>query len=143
MVFDVQQIYYSGVASISNPISNIGPGNLGTNNGAGFGWEDMTVYKLGYQWSTSSDWTWRVGYSYGKQPIPDSEVLFNILAPGVIEQHITFGFTNKLSPTSEWNFAAMYAPSKSVTGTNPLWPTQTVELKMYEYQVEASYSWKF
>ena len=143
LVFDVQQIYYSGVASISNPISNIGPGNLGTNNGAGFGWEDMTVYKLGYQWSTSSDWTWRVGYSYGKQPIPDSEVLFNILAPGVIEQHITFGFTNKLSPTSEWNFAAMYAPSKSVTGTNPLWPTQTVELKMYEYQVEASYSWKF
>ena len=147
LAFDIQQIYYSGVASISNPFANLftGPsGALGASNGAGFGWEDMTVYKLGYQWSTSSDWTWRVGYSYGKQPIPTSEVMFNILAPGVIEQHITFGFTNKLSPTSEWNFAAMYAPSKSVTGPNPLSANgQTIELKMYEYQVEASYSWKF
>jgi hypothetical protein len=28
---------------------------------------------------------------YGSQPIPD-QVLFNILAPGVEEQHLTFGF---------------------------------------------------
>jgi long-chain fatty acid transport protein len=142
LAFDIQQIYYSDVASIANSFAS--PGLLGDSNGAGFGWENMTIYKLGYQWSTSSDWTWRVGYSYGKQPIPNSEVLFNILAPGVIEQHITFGFTNKLSPTSEWNFAAMYAPSKSITGPNPLSANgQTIELKMYEYQVEASYSWKF
>lgn len=157
LVFDVQQIYYSDVASIANGISSFanctpgapgspgtGPGCLGGSSGAGFGWEDMTVYKLGYQWSTSSDWTWRVGYSYGKQPIPETETIFNILAPGVIEQHITFGFTNKLSPTSEWNFAAMYAPTKSVTGPNAMDPAaQTIELKMYEYQLEASYSWKF
>ena len=72
-------------------------------------------------------------------------MLFNILAPGVIEQHFTFGFTNKLSPTSEWNFAAMYAPSKTVSGANPLEVPgqQTIDLKMYEYQLEASYSWKF
>lgn len=144
VVFDIQQIYYSGVDSIANPISNLFSGNaLGSDNGPGFGWEDMTIYKIGYQWATSSDWTWRVGYSHGSQPIPDSEVLFNILAPGVVEDHITFGFTNKLSPTSEWNFAAAYMPSKSVTGPDPLVPSQTIELKMYEYQVEASYSWKF
>ena len=145
VAFDVQQIYYSDVKSIANPISNltVGGNPLGSNDGPGFGWEDMTVYKLGYQWATSQNWTWRVGYSYGKQPIPNSEVLFNILAPGVIEQHLTFGFTNKLSPTSEWNFAAMYAPSKSVTGPNAMDPSQTIVLKMYEYQVEASYSWKF
>ncbi len=141
LAFDVQQIYYSDVASIANPIAS--PGQLGDSNGPGFGWEDMTVYKIGYEWSTSSNWTWRVGYSHGSQPIPNSEVLFNILAPGVIEDHITFGFTQKLSPTSEWNFAAAYMPSKSVSGTNPLWPSQTIELKMYEYQLEASYSWKF
>jgi long-chain fatty acid transport protein len=141
VAFDIQQIYYSDVASIANPFNS--PGFLGDSNGAGFGWEDMTVYKIGYQWSTGPDWTWRVGYSYGKQPIPNSEVLFNILAPGVVESHITFGFTNKLSPTSEWNFAAAYMPSKSVTGPNPLTTNQDVELKMYEYQVEASYSWKF
>ena len=154
LVFDVQQIYYNDVDAIGNPISNlIGPSNscatgvpskcLGGSDGAGFGWDNMTVYKLGYQWDSSQNWTWRVGYSYGKQPIPDSEVLFNILAPAVIEQHVTFGFTNKLSQTSEWNFAAMYAPSKTVSGPNPMTTGQTIDLKMYEYQVEASYTHKF
>jgi len=141
VVFDVQQINYSDVASVANPFASAG--QLGNNNGPGFGWDDMTVFKIGYEWSTSSAWTWRVGYSHGSQPIPTSEVLFNILAPAVIEDHLSFGFTNKLSPTSEWNFAATYMPSKSVTGPNPLTTNQNIELKMYEYQLEASYSWKF
>jgi len=145
VVFDVQQIFYSDIDAIANPLSNltVGGNPLGSSNGPGFGWEDMTIYKIGYEWSTSSNWTWRVGYSHGSQPIPNSEVLFNILAPGVIEDHLTFGFTQKLSPTSEWNFAAAYMPSKSVTGANPFTTNQTIELKMYEYQLEASYSWKF
>jgi len=144
LAFDIQKIFYSDIDSIANPLlPNIQTAQLGTSNGAGFGWEDMTVYKLGYQWATSPAWTWRVGYSYGKQPIPSSEVLLNILAPAVMEQHFTFGFTNKLSPTSDWSFAAMYAPEKKVSGTNPLSPGQTIELKMHQFQVEASYSWKF
>lgn len=146
VVFDVQQIEYSKIPSIANPLlPNLATSQLGNSDGAGFGWKDMTIYKIGYQWATSPDWTWRVGFSMGDQPIPKSELMFNILAPAVMEQHLTFGFTNKLSPTSEWNFAAMYAPSKSVTGPNPLDAPnqQTIELKMYQYQVEASYSWKF
>jgi len=151
LAFDIQKIFYSDVDSIANPmmpnLANCMGGNtsqcLGGSNGAGFGWQDMTVYKLGYQWATSPAWTWRVGYSYGKQPIPSSEVLFNMLAPAVMEQHFTFGFTNKLSPTSDWSFAAMYAPEKKVSGTNPLGDGQTIDLKMHQFQVEASYSWKF
>ena len=156
LVFDVQQIYYNNVDSIANPISYlVGSSNscatgntskcLGGSDGAGFGWDNMTIYKLGYQWATSQKWTWRVGYSYGKQPIPDSEVMFNILAPAVIEQHITFGFTNTLNQTNEWSFAAMYAPSKTISGPNPMEVPgqQTIDLKMYEYQVEASYTHKF
>ncbi|MEJ2450992.1 MAG: hypothetical protein P8047_10010, partial [Gammaproteobacteria bacterium] len=141
-------------SSIANPISYlVGPSNscatgntarcLGGSDGAGFGWKDMTIYKLGYQWSTSPAWTWRVGYSHGDQPIPNSEVLFNILAPGVIEDEFTFGFTNKLSKTSEWSYRMMYAPDKTVTGPNPMYPGQTISLKMHEFQLEATYSWKF
>ena len=157
VAFDIQQIYYSNVDSIGNSISPLvtgctptppaGPGTgsgcLGGTNGAGFGWDNMTIYKLGYQFSTSQNWTWRVGYSYGKQPIPEDQVMFNILAPAVIEQHITFGFTNKLNQTNEWSFAAMYAPSKTVTGPNPMTTGQSIELKMYEYQVGANYTHKF
>jgi len=35
----------------------------------------------------------RAGYSHGKQPIPTNETQFNVLAPGVIEDHVTLGAT--------------------------------------------------
>ncbi|MBI1425574.1 MAG: hypothetical protein GC149_19235 [Gammaproteobacteria bacterium] len=154
LTFDVQQIMYSDVAAIANPISNlVGTSNscatgttsrcLGGSDGAGFGWKDMTVYKLGYQWESSPDWTWRVGYSHGDQPIPTSEVVFNILAPAVIEDHVSFGFTHNTSATSELNFAFTYALENSVSGANTLNPTQNVTLKMQQYEIEASYGVKF
>ncbi|MDY6981441.1 MAG: outer membrane protein transport protein, partial [Pseudomonadota bacterium] len=141
LVFDVQEIMYSDINSVANPFAS--PGLLGDSDGLGFGWEDITIYKLGYQWATSAEWTWRVGYNHGDQPIPSSEVLFNILAPGVIEDHFTFGFTKSTGADSEFNFAAMYSPSNSVTGTNPLDPNQQIELEMTQYEVEASWAWKF
>ena len=77
----------------------------------------MTVYKIGYQWSSGQNWTWRVGYSYGQQPINASQdSLFNILAPGVVEQHFTFGFSRKFGKSGEFNFASMYAPQKCISG---------------------------
>jgi len=141
LVFDIQKIWYSDVASIANPLAS--PGQLGDDDGAGFGWDDMTVYKLGYQWATSDDMTWRVGVSTGDQPIASSEVLFNILAPAVMEEHLTFGFTKAVGTSNEFNFAAMYAPKSSVSGPNPMDPAQTIELEMVQYELEASYTWKF
>jgi len=147
LTFDVQQIMYSDVAAIANPLSNLAPGNLGTSNGAGFGWEDMTVLKLGYQWETSADWTWRVGISQGDQPIPNTELPFNILAPAVMETHLTGGFTMKTGKDSEFNFAAMYAPKSDLTGTNPLQgatgPSQNITIEMTQLEIEASWAWKF
>lgn len=145
-VFDVQQIYYSDVKSINNPLlPNIMTSRLGDDNGAGFGWEDMTVYKIGAQWQSSKDWTWRAGYSYGKQPIPDSEVLFNILAPGVIEQHATVGLTKAIGNNQEIDFSLMRAFSKSISGPNPLEVPgqQKIELKMNQWEVAIAYSYKF
>ncbi len=73
--------------------------------------------------------------------------MFNILAPGVMEDHLTFGFTKKTGTDSEFNFAAMYAPSNSVSGINPLQgptpPDQTIELEMTQWELEASWAWKF
>jgi long-chain fatty acid transport protein len=148
---DVQKIYYAGVDSIANPISNLtmgcGGGDatqcLGGSNGAGFGWEDMTVFKLGYQWAGSNGWTWRAGVSKGDQPIPKSEVMFNILAPAVMETHVTFGFTKEMGSNNEFNFAAMYAPEVSLKGPNPMDPAQQIELKMTQWELEGSWAVKF
>jgi long-chain fatty acid transport protein len=150
--FDVQEIWYSDVASVNNPIQNLfncpilGGSDyescLGGNRGGGFGWEDMTVYKFGGVWKYSDDWTFRAGYSFADQPIPKDQMTFNILAPGVMEQHWTFGFTNQLSGGDEWSLSFMYAPENKISGPNNFDPTQRVELSMQQFELEFSYSWR-
>ena len=152
--FDVGKIWYSDVDSVGNAFANLfscptanpmatDPSYcLGGKKGAGFGWDDMTVYRIGGQWSAGNDWTWRAGFSHGKQPIPDSEVLFNILAPGVIEDHLTFGFTRNLASGDEINMSFMYGFNKKVTGINPLDPSQNISFDMDQWEVEFSYGWR-
>ncbi len=118
-------------------------GCFGGSSGAGFGWDDMTIYKVGVEWNTGSDWTWRVGYSHGSQPIADSEVLLNILAPAVIEDHVAFGFTKKRHDSNEFNVSFMYALEGKVSGPNPFDPTQDIEIRMHQWELEVSYSWRF
>jgi len=165
LVFDIQTIFYSDVAAISNPIGNLtngscldglnasfnaggvptpasGTGCLGGANGAGFGWDDMTIVKLGYQWG--DDTIWRVGLSHGTNPIPDTETLFNILAPAVIDTHLTGGFTMPLDSSSEISFSAMYALTNDVSGANPFdGGATTIELEMNQFEVQATYSMMF
>jgi long-chain fatty acid transport protein len=115
---------------------------LGGGRGAGFGWEDITVYKLGASWQFNDEWTIRGGYSQTDQPIPDDQMTFNILAPGVMEQHFTVGFTKLQSSGNELNVSFMYAPENDLEGTNNFDPTQTIEFGMYQFELEVSYSWK-
>jgi len=153
--FDFEYIWYSDVASVGNPIQYLfscptaGAGGtdlsscLGGDNGGGFGWDNMAVYKLGAKYKAGEDWTWRFGYSYGKQPIGTDQMTFNILAPGVMQSHFTTGFTLERVPGRQFNMSVMYAPNKKVTGPQNFDPTQNVTFQMYQWEVEASYSWRF
>jgi len=154
LVIDLQQIYYEDVASIANPVSNMltgctpsptggtGAGCLGGSNGGGFGWENMTVFKVGYEWKVN-DMTMRAGISTTDQPIPNSETMFNILAPGVVETQLTFGMTMPLGSNTELSFAGMYAPSVDVSGANPMDSAQTIKIEMDQFEVQGTYSMKF
>jgi long-chain fatty acid transport protein len=141
---DIQQIFYSDVKSVGNPLD---PADfqmgilLGSDDGAGFGWEDMTFVKFGAIMEVRPDLILRSGYSFGKQPIPDSEVMFNILAPGVMEHHITLGVT-KIAGPHEFSLAVMYAPAITVTGQNPMEVPgqQEIELKMSQFEVVLGFS---
>jgi len=142
---DVQEIWYSDVSAVGNPSSNlfncaggVVSNCLGGVNGAGFGWDDMTVFKIGVQHEAGNGWTWRAGFATGSQPIggaddPASYGL-NILAPGVVEDHFTFGFGKKLASGKELNVGFMYAPTTKVTGPNAFEPSKTIELEMKQYQ---------
>lgn len=143
LLLDMQHVWYSQVKAVGNPmLPNLAQQQLGDNNGAGFGWKDMTTWKLGWQWDQSADQSWRAGISYGRQPIPDKEVLFNILAPGVQEWHFTGGFTHRFKRV-ELSGMVFYSPSKQVEGENPLGPGQRIALRMYQLGASLSLGWRF
>lgn len=154
VTFDVQRTWFSEIDSVGNPMANLAlcakpsPYCLGGDQGAGFGWEDMTVYKLGFQWQSSPLWTWRAGYSRTNQPITEDNVLFNVVAPAVMEEHFTIGFTRQMGKSSELSLAAFYAPEERVRGWGGqafqfFVPEKSVEIFMEQYEVEVSWAWKF
>jgi long-chain fatty acid transport protein len=112
---------------------------LGANNGPGFGWDDMTVYKLGVSYELSQNLTLRAGYNHGKQPIPSSETFFNILAPGVVENHLTLGATWTLANKDEISVSYMHAFVSNVKGSGP---TTGIDLKMNQNALGIAYGWK-
>ena len=141
IIFDWQKINYGEVKSIANPINNLMSAPLGADGGAGFGWDDMTIYKLGYQWQRTVQQKIRFGISYTEQPIPSSEVLFNILAPGVQEWHFTTGFSHSFSNKVQLNAMAFYSPAKEVTGANFLAPNQALSIEMEQFGLGVSVVW--
>ena len=113
---DFGRINYSDVASVGGPSAAQAP--LGAANGPGFGWKDIDVFKLGVAWRLSDTLTLRAGYNKGDNPITAPDVTFNILAPGVMKDHYTAGFTVALDKASEISGALMIAPRQTVTGAS-------------------------
>jgi long-chain fatty acid transport protein len=152
LAFDYARIFYSGVNSINNPgpvfVPGVGPsippggGLLGADNGLGFGWDDINIYRLGIVYKPSSKWTFRFGYEHNDSPIPDSQILFNIIAPAVVKNHATVGLTLNLSPTSEVSMAYMHAFTNTQS-TNLTAFGVPGSIQMDQNSFDISYGWKF
>ncbi|MGB5605072.1 MAG: outer membrane protein transport protein [Gammaproteobacteria bacterium] len=154
--FDFQRILYEGVSSISNagpifvppPAPNAGPNPpcpsclLGMDQGMGFGWEDINIYRLAAEYAHNKQWIYRAGFALNDQPIPDDQLLFNILAPAVVEKHATVGFTFMPNAKTEWNFAYMHAFEEEVTSSQTAFGIPG-RIEMYQNSVDLSYSYKF
>jgi long-chain fatty acid transport protein len=142
----VQWINYEGVRSVANDfLPNLALAPLGRDDGAGFGWHDMTVYKAGVEYQAGESWTLRGGYSYAHQPIRENELLINILAPGVMEQHVSAGVSWLFRKGQAINFAVVRAIPKSVSGPNNLEAPgyQQIELQMDQWELDLSFSFGF
>lgn len=137
---DIQQILYSDIASIGNdhpntslndpctrPISWNGgcvtPGAspvpssqaMGEDDGFGFGWDDATIYKIGIAYKLNNNWILRAGYNHGDSVIPDDKLLLSMLAPAVIEDHATLGFSYNLDKKSSIDVSYVYGFKNSQT----------------------------
>lgn len=127
---EVVRIKYSDIASIANPGPGIvggsgydnfavfaaatnfvgvpQPYSLGNDEGMGFGWKDMTVYKLGLIYDVNKDLTIRAGYNYGKTPIRNDQLVFSALAPATVEKHYSVGFTKQMRGELDWELSGTY-----------------------------------
>jgi len=126
---DVQQINFSDVASVGNPgpvdpvdLNPLCPGpdpaicQLGGDLGMGFGWTNATVYKIGLNYDYNKAWSFRAGYNHGDVTIPNDQVLFNMLAPATVEDHITAGLSYRPSNNIEWTANVTHAFENTVCG---------------------------
>jgi long-chain fatty acid transport protein len=106
-------------------------------------WDDQIVAALGLSYQFTDAFTGRVGYNYGKNPIPDEFV--NYLWPAIMEDHYTAGFGYAFGKQSELNFAVSVAPEVTVTGTGPNPPMGNGGMVIEHSQVnwQLMYSLKF
>jgi long-chain fatty acid transport protein len=96
-------------------------------------WDDQIVAALGLSYQFNKALTGRVGYNYGKNPIPDEFV--NYLWPAIVEDHYTAGFGYAFNKQSELNFAVSVAPEVSVTGTGPTNSGMVIEHSQINWQL--------
>ncbi|TRZ97301.1 MAG: long-chain fatty acid transporter [Rhodocyclaceae bacterium] len=154
---DYQRINYGGVKSVANssvmPPDPAGlgagiPGSLGCSTCRGFGWSNIGVIKLGVEYQLNSALTLRAGYNRSDNPISSRDVTFNMLAPGVIQDHYTLGFTYNVSKDSELTMAYMHAAKNSVSGPSLFNyftgnTAGTDKIQMYQDSLGIAYGMKF
>jgi long-chain fatty acid transport protein len=143
LMADYKFINYSGVKSISNSSTNTGA--FGSDNGPGFGWHDVNVFKVALEWRATPSATWRLGYSYNDNPIESNDVMLNILAPGVVQHHFTAGAEFKLSDKLSLELAGVYVPESSVKGpeyVNGQATGGTIDISMHQYEVTAGIKYR-
>jgi long-chain fatty acid transport protein len=144
---DVLRINYNDIPAVGNPVDSLFTGTpLGSTNGPGFGWQNTTVFKIGLAYEMKPGTTLRAGYVTLDQPIPASQTFFNILAPGVVEDHLTLGLTVETSKTSELSFMYMHAFEKKVNGSGSIplgFGGGEANLRMSQDSIGVAYGWKY
>jgi long-chain fatty acid transport protein len=153
---DYERINYSGISSVANPSTNVGNsspmtgntvGSLGCDSCRGFGWSSVNVFKLGAEYQYNPKLILRAGYNHTDNPIQGRDVTFNMIAPGVVKDHVTMGFSYDVSKDSEITMAYMHAFKNSVTAPSLfnqwLGDNATDKIQMYENSLGIAYGVRF
>ncbi len=79
-------------------------------------WKDQLVFNAGGEWNVGRNFLFRLGYSFGANPVPSNTV--TPLFPAIIEHHLTTGFGFE---AGDWHydFAVEHALGASEINTNP------------------------
>ena len=154
LAFDWQRIFYNEINSVGNSNNvNVMPcmmgmktdNCLGGKNGLGFGWDDMDIFKLGARWDYDERFSFMAGAAYASDFAPDTEGLFNVMAPATIQWTFTLGATYRHSKSDSFNLSFAYMPEAALDdGSNAnITGTQTGSLYMEQKDIEISWNHRF
>jgi long-chain fatty acid transport protein len=125
---DVQRIYYSNVKAIHD----------------GFKWDNQDVIKFGVKHQLNNKIALMGGLNYGESVVAPLSAGFNIIAPAVVESHISLGAEIALKKNSSLSIVYVHALDNKVKG--PLAPppaTASAELVMHQHSLGIGYSKTF
>lgn len=143
VMLEHQRIFYNDVKSLGTG-HNTTALNLGADNGAGFGWNNMDIFRIGAEYQATESLKLRAGVSHADDFADGSQVLFNILAPATIKTHAGAGFTYTINPAWAITGSYLHAFSETLTGTNTaLNANDTTELKMEQDEISLGFAYHF
>ena len=152
LMLDYRHIFYSQIDSIANSgncVASPTASFLGGAQGCGFDWRDTNTIKVGVEYQAMDDLILRAGYAYTfPNPVRSRAVLFNTIAPGVIQHEITAGGTYRVDENNDIDFAFMFAPKQKVTGPEIHPGTGaatggTITDHMYQFEVSVGWTYNF
>jgi len=134
---DIKQLMWSQTLSDFTLTTDI-PGLGSQTQSLPQNWEDQTVFAIGAQYKITPAVALRVGYNYGKNPVPDNTL--NPLFPAITESHFTFGAGWQIDKANSLAIAFTYAPEVTQTMTNPMAPPIEISHSQTLWRLNYAYS---
>lgn len=141
---EYQRIFYGDIPAIANP--NAPPqGPLGADNGIGFGWKDMDIWRVAAIYRHDETWTFRGGVSHASEFAEGKNAVLNSLTPATPQWHVSLGASYRINDrwglTGSWT----HAFDNSIEGVNPALTgvPQKVSARMSQNEIAlgVTYSW--
>jgi long-chain fatty acid transport protein len=113
----------------------------------GLGWESTFAAAVGANYQVCERLAVRAGYQYNTNPLASTSTLFNIQAPGILQNTITAGMTMNLTKSISASLGYAYSFQNSITGTVKEVPGASVGLSasnqtvLFNIQVKFGGGW--
>jgi long-chain fatty acid transport protein len=107
-------------------------------------WKDSYIIHLGGEYDFAKFFTFRAGYTYGTNPVPE-ETVFPVF-PAIVENHIMAGATLNVSKKVAVNLAYEMALNKKLTASDPSKIANEYDGSISELQTmlfHLSLTWKY
>jgi long-chain fatty acid transport protein len=121
LIFDYQRINYGGIKLLNVPSTVFSDPpkidiTFGDDNGPGFGWESINVWKLGFDWRVRDNLTLRAGVSMNDSPVTSRDVSLAVIMPSITTREQTLGATYRLDASNSLSFYMSTATGPELNG---------------------------